>query len=70
MKVGFDGGIKLEFHGAKVTSNGGLIAYRDLDYALGLFDSVSAVFTDKRTGDSCLSVAIFSTINVMNQEKK
>ncbi len=50
MKVGFDGGIKLEFHGAKVTSNGGLLAYRDLDYALGLFDSVSAVFTDKRTG--------------------
>ena len=50
MKVGFDGGIKLEFHGSKVTSNGGLLAYRDLDYALGLFDSVSAVFTDKRTG--------------------
>ncbi|MFC1552456.1 hypothetical protein ACFL6P_07820 [Candidatus Latescibacterota bacterium] len=30
MKVGFDGGIKLEFHGAKVTSNGGLLEYRDL----------------------------------------
>ena len=50
MKVGFDGKIKLEFHGAKVTSNGGLLAYRDLDYALGSFDSVSAVFIDKRTG--------------------
>ncbi len=50
MKVGFDGGIKLEFHGAKVTSEGGLLAYRDLDHALGLFDSVSAVFIDKRTG--------------------
>ena len=49
MKVGFDGGTKLEFHVANVTSNGGLLAYRDLDYALGLFDSVSAVFTDKRT---------------------
>ncbi len=31
MKVGFDGGIKLEFHGAKVTSYGGLLAYRDID---------------------------------------
>ena len=34
MKVGFDGGIRLEFHGAKVTSDGGLLAYRDLDNAL------------------------------------
>lgn len=50
MKVGFDGGIKLEFHGAKVTSDGGLLAYRDLDHALGLFDSASASFVDKRTG--------------------
>ena len=30
MKVGFDGSIKIEFHGAKVTSDGGLLAYRDL----------------------------------------
>ena len=50
MKVGFDGGIKLEFHGAKVSSNGGLLAYRDLYHALGLFDSVSASFVDKRSG--------------------
>ncbi len=50
MEVGFDGGIKLEFHGTKLSSNGGLLAYRDLDYALGLFDSVSASFIDKRTG--------------------
>jgi len=44
MKVGFDGGINIEFHGAKVTSDGGLLAYRDLNDALGLFDSVSKVF--------------------------
>ncbi len=50
MKVGFDGSIKLEFHGANLSSNGGLLAYRDLDHALGLFDSVSASFIDKRTG--------------------
>ena len=50
MRVGFNGGIQLEFHGAKVTSDGGLLAYRDLNDALGLFDTVSAVFIDKRTG--------------------
>ena len=50
MKLGFDGGIKIEFHGAKVTSDGGLLLYRDLDDALRLFDSVSANFKDNRTG--------------------
>ena len=50
MKVGFDGSIKLEFHGTKVTSNGGILVHRDLDDALGLFDSVYTFFNDKRTG--------------------
>ena len=46
LNVGFDRGIKLEFH----ASDGGLLAHRDLDDALGLFDSVSANFHDNRTG--------------------
>ena len=53
MKVGFDGSIRIEFHGARViplSGNGGLLAYRDLDEALGLCDSVSTVMTDGRTG--------------------
>ncbi len=50
MKVGFDRSNKLEFHGAKVTSDGGLLAHRDLDDALGLFDSISTDFHDNRTG--------------------
>ncbi len=33
-----------------MTSDGGLLAYRELDDALGLFDSASTVMSDKRTG--------------------
>jgi len=50
MKVGFDGGIKLEFHDAKVISDSGFLAYRNLDDALGLFDFFSATFHDNRNG--------------------
>ena len=35
MKLDVDGGIRLEFHSSKVTSDGGLLAYRDLNDALG-----------------------------------
>ena len=31
-----DGQIRLEFHGANVTSDAGLLAYRELDEATGL----------------------------------
>ena len=36
LRVGFDGGRKLEFHGSQVTSDGALRPYRALDDVLGL----------------------------------
>ena len=50
LKVGFDSSLRLEFHGSKVTTDAGLLAYRDLDEALGLFGAASQVLLDRRTG--------------------
>ncbi len=38
LNIRFNRKIKLEFHGARLTSDGGLLAYRELDDALGLFN--------------------------------
>lgn len=50
LRVGFDSSLRLEFHGSKVTSDAGLLAYRELEGVLGLFDSVSKDLSNVRTG--------------------
>ena len=50
LRVNFDAKLKLEFHGTKVTSDAGLLAYRELDEALELTTMSQSEFYDNRKG--------------------
>src|SRR5687767_6059144 len=52
LRVTFDHRLKLEFHGSKVTSDAGLLAFRELDDALGLTEIAGGGLTDTRTGQN------------------
>ena len=52
LRVGFDSRLKLKFCGSKVTTDAGLLAYRELDEVLGLTEMGTELFTDSRQGSN------------------
>ena len=61
LRVEFDSRIKLEFHGAAITSDAGLIAYRELDEALALTQMGEVLRDSRKTSPISVSPSASSS---------
>ena len=52
LRVDFNSSVRLEFHGARLSSDGGLLAYRELDEKLGLTSIADTCLVDSRRGQN------------------
>ena len=58
VRLGFDHRVRLEFHGSKISSDGSLLLFRELDEALGLHDIAVRSLRNTRTGHNRLHFLI------------
>ncbi len=54
VRLDFDRRVRLEFHGSKISSNGGLLLFRELDEVPGRHDIAGGLLRDTRTGHNRL----------------
>ena len=53
-RLEFDRRVRVEFHGATISSDGGLLLYRELDDVLGLHELMGEHVVDTRNGHNRL----------------
>jgi hypothetical protein len=53
-RFGFDRRVRIEFHGSRISSDGGLLLFRELDDVLGLHELMGDHLVDTRTGHNRL----------------
>ena len=58
LRVHFDRRLKIEIHGATITSDAGLLAFRELDDALGLIKLAVSKLTECRLGKNIQHVLV------------
>jgi hypothetical protein len=50
LRVQFDGKLRLEFHGARISSDAGLLPFREMDEAFRLTEAAAAMLSEPRAG--------------------
>jgi hypothetical protein len=53
-RLDFDRRVRIEFHGSTISSDGGLLLYRELDDVMGLHELIGEHLVDTRTGHNLL----------------
>ena len=53
-RIEFDRRVRFEFHGSTISSDGGLLLFRELDDVLGLHELMGEHLVDTRTGHNRL----------------